>query len=100
MKKQNYITPLRAVPVALGIAVLLLLPAGDALAHGKAGKRLAEHFEQVDADGNGKLSAEEILAAREDRALKRITKAIARHDTDSDGLLDREEIDSWAKRNK
>ncbi|SHH60834.1 EF-hand domain-containing protein [Cognatishimia maritima] len=50
------------------------------------------HFGEVDTDGDGKLSAEELTAATEANRAKRIAKMIERHDENGDGMLDQAEM--------
>ncbi|MFP7674310.1 EF-hand domain-containing protein [Marivita sp. S0852] len=49
-------------------------------------------FGRADADGNGLLTAEEIAASNQDRAERRAARMIERLDTNSDGMLSQEEV--------
>lgn len=49
------------------------------------------HFSEVDTDGDGKLSREEILAQAAKRAETRVDAMIKRLDSDGDGMISPEE---------
>jgi len=53
------------------------------------GTRLAEHFSEIDADGDGELSREEMRAAHEARRAERF----AEQDTNGDGALSESEVE-------
>jgi len=52
----------------------------------------AERFAQADANGDGGLSAEELVAQRREEALARAGQLISRADANGDGLLQIEEM--------
>jgi Ca2+-binding EF-hand superfamily protein len=49
-------------------------------------------FEAADTDGDGKLSQDEMTAALDDRRMARAVDMVTRLDTDEDGLLSAEEL--------
>lgn len=53
-----------------------------------------DRFGQADADGNGILTAEELAAAGQERSERRIARMIERLDTDGDGALSKEEMET------
>lgn len=112
-----------------GALVVAMGTAGVASAHGKGfgergdrGPRFGEMFEQIDAngdgkitkeeidafrqarfdasdaDGDGKLSAEEMMAARDARRMERFKSMVGTLDKDGDGLLSAEELAAGAER--
>ncbi|WP_176559387.1 EF-hand domain-containing protein [Rubellimicrobium roseum] len=64
--------------------------------------RKAERFGQADADRNGALSPEELIALedqiRQEMRLARATRAVERMDDNGDGLLQAEEIEARSPR--
>lgn len=68
--------------------------------------RRAERFTQADVDGDGALSAEELIAmeeairkeVRQARALAQVTEAITRMDDNGDGRLQAEELEARTPR--
>jgi Ca2+-binding EF-hand superfamily protein len=52
----------------------------------------AAHFTDVDTNGDGGLSAEEMIAAADQRAADRAARMIARFDANGDGILQIEEM--------
>lgn len=83
-------------PLAL---VLLGLAGCGAMAHGKRahGAYMEEFFALADQNGDGKLSAVEIIAGREAMRERWVTRAVERHDADGDGLLSQEEAQGLRK---
>jgi len=74
---------------------------GRGMQHGMPGGNpvdMAERFGEADADGDGKVSRDEIVARMTARAAERIEaradRMIARHDRDGDGMLTLEEMRS------
>ena len=69
---------------------------GQGMHHGMQG--MAERFGEADADGDGKLSRDEMVARMTARAAGRIEaradRMIAHHDGDGDGMLTLEEMRS------
>jgi Ca2+-binding EF-hand superfamily protein len=51
-----------------------------------------DRFALADADGNGLLTAEELMAAGQERAERRVARMIERLDANGDGALSQEEI--------
>lgn len=86
------------VGVPLALAMLGLAGCG-AMAHGKRahGANMDEFFALADGNGDGKLSAGEILAGREAMRERWIVRAVERHDADGDGLLSQEEAKGLRK---
>jgi Ca2+-binding EF-hand superfamily protein len=60
----------------------------------KALPRLAKHFDQIDADKNGQITAEEMKAARQVRH----NAAFDKLDTNKDGVLSRDEFNAGHQR--
>ncbi len=58
----------------------------------------AARFAAVDANGDGKLSVDEMMAARDARRSARMADRIARLDADGDGLLSAEEMEAAGPR--
>lgn len=56
--------------------------------------RLAKHFDQIDADKNGQITAEEMKAAREARR----NAAFDKLDANKDGVLSRDEFNARRER--
>jgi hypothetical protein len=54
--------------------------------------RAAARFAAVDADGDGKLTVEEMIAAGNTRASERAARMVERFDTDGDGALSQDEL--------
>ncbi len=54
----------------------------------------AARFAAADADGDGGLSAEELLGAGGDRRAERVARMLDRLDSDGDGLLQRSELEA------
>lgn len=52
-----------------------------------------DRFARADVDGNGILTAEEIIAGGQERAERRAARMIERLDSDGDGALSRAEIE-------
>ena len=53
-----------------------------------------DRFARADTDSNGVLSAEELLAAGDERAERRVARMIERLDANEDGVLSQEEIEA------
>lgn len=58
----------------------------------------AARFGATDTNGDGQLSAEELVAQEQSRATKRVEKMISRMDTDGDGVLSAEEMSARGDR--
>ncbi|SFI56842.1 EF-hand domain-containing protein [Jannaschia pohangensis] len=56
--------------------------------------RGAARFEAADTDGNGSLSAAELTAAAQGRTESRVTRMLERLDTDGDGALSQAEMEA------
>lgn len=56
--------------------------------------RGAARFASIDADGDGKLTVEEMLAANSARAADRAERMVERLDTDGDGALSADELEA------
>ena len=52
----------------------------------------AQRFSKADSDGDGRLSVEEMQAAAQQRANDRVSKMFERHDADQDGFLSEDEL--------
>lgn len=78
--------------VPLAVVVLGLAGCG-AMAHGQRahGASMEAFFALADSNGDGKLSAAEILAGREAMRERWAVRTVERHDADGDGLLGPEE---------
>ena len=57
-------------------------------------------FKEADANGDGMLSQDELAAKGSERAAKHAAKMIERHDTDGDGQLSQDEMKSGMKGKK
>lgn len=89
-------TPRTKITLAAALALATAAGGTVALAHGKdgmqrgdRGARMEQHFAEVDADKDGKVTAAEMRAAREAR--------FAKADADGDGKLTVEELDAARK---
>lgn len=51
-----------------------------------------QRFTQADTDGDGQLSVEEMQAAAQQKANDRVTKMFEKHDANSDGFLSDDEL--------
>ncbi len=58
----------------------------------------AEHFAQIDTDGNGEVTAEELIAYRDNEHEGRINNKIDKLDTDGSGGLSQEELNAKGDR--
>ncbi len=52
----------------------------------------AQRFSKADTDGDGKLSVEEMQAAVQQKANERVTKLFEKHDANKDGFLSEDEL--------
>lgn len=88
--------------VPLAVALLGLTGCG-VMAHGKHahganhGANMEAFFALADSNGDGKLSAGEILAGREAMRERWAARAVEHHDADGDGLLSPEEAKGLRK---
>lgn len=60
--------------------------------------KVESRFAEADTDGNGGVSAEELLAQQDQRRLDRMNAMIARRDANGDGLLQADEMASRGDR--
>ena len=58
--------------------------------------RAADRFDAADTNADGKLSVEELAAARDTRVADRITQMVERLDTDGDGMVSKDEMQARA----
>lgn len=111
-----------SVKISLGLPVALLMVAGTAFAAGKDGSaqarfdridadgdgkitidemlaRVDKRFDAADADGDGEITLEEMVARIERRRLERRAKRIlARMDVDGDGKVTKTELQNRARK--
>jgi Ca2+-binding EF-hand superfamily protein len=73
--------------LAVGMGTALAQPPG-----GKGPPRMMEHFEALDLNGDGKVTAEEIALKRAER--------FAKADADGDGALSRNELELMAEQRR
>ena len=60
----------------------------------------AARFSEIDADGNGALTKEEIIAHHTARIVERTDKHFGKHDTDGNGVISAEEFEEAHKARK
>jgi Ca2+-binding EF-hand superfamily protein len=88
---QLLITRLATVLTAITIAAPALADEGDKKAAAK------ERFEDMDRDGNGKLTLQEFIAGRSREESVRFAKIFAKIDSDNDGIVTAAEFKAGAK---